>query len=147
MSSFWWQERHILCYMWNAAYYLVPSGWSRLSVGSLLDWMDDCNHLSINRSLTQCSFNKNSWSASCVSPTMDLTIIHFSFFWVHLHTKFIISLGQGQGGEVRSESHTGQTLVVRKKWVTHLGARPKPHDKLKFKSLTKRKRNKNNRCY
>lgn len=96
---------------------------------------------------TQCSFNKQSWKCLLYGINNGHHRHSISLFGIHLHTKFITSLGQGQGGEVRSQSHTGQTLVVRKKWVTHLGARPKPYVKLKFKSPTKRKRNKNNRCY
>lgn len=88
MCNFWWQERHRLCYVGNAADYLAPSGWSWLSVGSLRDWVNPCNHLSITRSLAQYLSSKCARSASCVSPATGLAVTHFLSLCPCLHNVY-----------------------------------------------------------
>lgn len=55
----------------------------KLSVGSLRDWVNQCNHLSITHSLAQYLSDKCAWSAYCVSPATGLAVTHFLSLCLH----------------------------------------------------------------
>ena len=131
MSNTQRQKRHSLSEMGNAGSYLVLSGWGRLSGGLIApDWIDwihsfilhSLAHSFIYSFIQQVLFRY----FLCV---LYLTIVQFSIclsghmIYHHLGARKV-------SRREFTESHTGKTLVFRKKWVRwvrHLCARPKSY--------------------